>query len=297
MPRIRYLKPEFFTDEDLAELQLVTRLTFAGLWCYADKSGRMEDRPKYLKAMIWPYDNIDIEKQLSILTQPKRSGQPFITRYIVDGHPYIQILSWSKHQKPHNTEAESKFPPIPPLKDKEEDKGNYKGPEQSSELNNVSLTVKDTLKNKEEKQKHKEFVFLTENEFSRLIDEFGQAETEWMIETLDNYIGAAPRRRNKYTDHNRVLRGWVLEKLQVKKSKGEFKHGNSTDGGRPNGPLMRYLREAENRKPNKRMDGGAKEIPRQSGSIGGLEGDGGMPKDASAGGPDSEDAGGPRDRE
>ena len=63
MPRIRYLKPEFFTDDDLAEHSFETRLAYAGLWCHADKAGRLEDKPKFLKAVIFPYDDkVNMEK-------------------------------------------------------------------------------------------------------------------------------------------------------------------------------------------------------------------------------------------
>jgi len=141
MPRIRYIKPEFFSDEDLAELHFETRLAFAGLWCYADKSGRLEDRPKFLKAMIFPYDDIDMEKQLQILNNPKKNGTAFIIRYEVKGLKLIQIVNWDKHQKPHHTERDSIFPPHPPFKGMGMEKQN----EGSPELTNGEITVKQTL--------------------------------------------------------------------------------------------------------------------------------------------------------
>ena len=61
MPRIRYLKPCFFKDEDIASLPHQTRLLYQGLWVLADKEGRLEDRPKRIKAEIFPYEEIDIE--------------------------------------------------------------------------------------------------------------------------------------------------------------------------------------------------------------------------------------------
>lgn len=137
MARIRYLKPEFFSDEDLAELKFEARLTFAGLWCYADKAGRLEDRPKFLKAMIFPYDNIDIEKQLQVL-----ANKPFIIRYEADGRRLIEIVNWDKHQKPHHTEADSKFPPAPPLRIKEKGMGMEKQEQASAPANNGEKTVK-----------------------------------------------------------------------------------------------------------------------------------------------------------
>ena len=101
------MKPDFFKDEDLGELPFETRLLFAGLWGIADKRGRLEDRPKRIKAEIFPYDEVDIEKNLDLLCQPKESSkQPFIKRYVIDGQKFIQIISWEKHQKPHHTEKQ-----------------------------------------------------------------------------------------------------------------------------------------------------------------------------------------------
>lgn len=113
MPRIRFIKPEFFKDEDLAALPYEFRLLFIGLWGIADKAGRLEDRPLRIKAELFPYDNIDIEAGLMSLSKSKQSsGNPFINRYITDKQRYIQITNWEKHQKPHNTEKESTIPEI-----------------------------------------------------------------------------------------------------------------------------------------------------------------------------------------
>jgi|TARA_Y100000310_G_scaffold216824_1_gene217886 hypothetical protein len=104
MARIRYLKPDFFFDDDLAELKYECRLFFQGLWCYADKAGRLEDKPKVLKAQIMPFDRVDSDKILQILSEK------FITRYEVNGRKYIQINNFLKHQKPHHTEKASTLP-------------------------------------------------------------------------------------------------------------------------------------------------------------------------------------------
>lgn len=105
MPRIRYIKPDFFLDDDLAEQSFETRLAFAGLWCYADKSGRLEDNPKKLKVEILPYDKVDMNNLLNNLTK-----KPFIIRYELNNKKYIQILNFLKHQKPHHTEKDSDIP-------------------------------------------------------------------------------------------------------------------------------------------------------------------------------------------
>lgn len=116
MPRIRSIKPEFFTDEDLGRLSPSHRLTFEGLWCHADKAGRLKDRPGYLKTMILPYDNIDFESILNDLSQNSSGrGTPFITRYCVDDDNYIQISNFTEHQRPHHTEKDSILPVQTPI--------------------------------------------------------------------------------------------------------------------------------------------------------------------------------------
>ena len=150
MARIRYIKPDFFTDEVLAGLSPIHRLTFAGLWCYADKAGRLEYRPQYLKAMLFPYEKVDMEKILNDLSNPK----PFIIIYTINGKSYIQITNWSKHQKPHHTEKESVLPPIPPLKGM----GMENQLEASLTLNNGEITVKEEKGCKNKKKEPKVFV-------------------------------------------------------------------------------------------------------------------------------------------
>lgn len=103
--RIRTIKPEFFKDESLAEHSAFHRLFFAGLWTMADREGRLEDRPKFIKAEIFPYDKIDAEKILSDL---HTAG--FIIRYRADGKNFIFIKNFSKHQRPNSREAESAIP-------------------------------------------------------------------------------------------------------------------------------------------------------------------------------------------
>lgn len=104
MARIRTIKPEFFLDTELSELPIQTRHLFIGLWTLADREGRLEDNPKRIKAQIFPWDDLDVDMAL-IQLHPK-----FITRYEHNGHRYIQINNFCKHQRPNIKEAESSIP-------------------------------------------------------------------------------------------------------------------------------------------------------------------------------------------
>lgn len=108
MARARNIKPGFFKNDLLAEVDPLGRLLFAGLWTIADREGRLEDRPRRIKAEILPYDDCEIDELLNGL-----HAQGFILRYEVDGEHYIQILNFLKHQKPHPREADSEIPPPP----------------------------------------------------------------------------------------------------------------------------------------------------------------------------------------
>ena len=103
--RSRNLKPGFFKNEDLAEVDPIGRLLFQGLWCLADREGRLEDRPKRIKAEILPYDNVQVNKLLNEL-----HAKNFIIRYSVNGCNYIHIPTFKKHQTPHMKEQASTIP-------------------------------------------------------------------------------------------------------------------------------------------------------------------------------------------
>lgn len=105
MARSRTVKPAFFTNETLAEVEPLGRLLFIGLWTLADREGRLEDRPKRIKVSVLPYDQCDVDALLCTLAE---GG--FITRYTVGGMGLIQIKSWAKHALPHVKEAPSTLP-------------------------------------------------------------------------------------------------------------------------------------------------------------------------------------------
>lgn len=105
MARIRTIKPEFFTDEDIAALPPLCRIAFQGMWCQADKAGRLEDRPARLKIQVLPYDDVDMEDVLSTLAEHR-----FIVRYEHAGRRLIQVRTFGKHQCPNKKEPESIIP-------------------------------------------------------------------------------------------------------------------------------------------------------------------------------------------
>lgn len=103
--RIRTIKPEFFTDDDVAELEPMERLLFIGLWTQADRAGRMDDKPRALKARLFPYDAVDVDVMLA-----KLADRGFVRRYVVLGERYMEIPKFTEHQVINGQERDSGIP-------------------------------------------------------------------------------------------------------------------------------------------------------------------------------------------
>ncbi|MGV8059793.1 MAG: hypothetical protein AB2L12_17505 [Smithellaceae bacterium] len=71
----------------------------------ADREGRLEYRPKKIKAELLPYDNCNIDELINQL-----SGKRFITIYSIDNEKYIEVNNFLKHQTPHIKEQASTIP-------------------------------------------------------------------------------------------------------------------------------------------------------------------------------------------
>lgn len=111
MARIRTIKPAFFTSEDVAEVSIPARLLFVGLWTEADKLGRLEYRPKQIKARLFPHDVIDVAPLLAELAA---GGLIQIYDDAAGGQSFISIPTWERHQRVHPKEPDSACP-APPI--------------------------------------------------------------------------------------------------------------------------------------------------------------------------------------
>lgn len=96
MARIRTIKPEFWTSEQVTECSMNARLLFIGIWNFCDDAGRMNASPKQIKALVLPADDISSESVRGMLDELEKNG--LLIRYIVDGKEFLQVTGW-KHQK------------------------------------------------------------------------------------------------------------------------------------------------------------------------------------------------------
>ena len=120
MARIRSVKPGFWKSLGLWRAFGVrrvdddsVRLTFIGLWNYADDEGRGLDDPRLIKAEIFPLDDRKTPAVIGAMVEALAAGpDPALVRYEVDGRAYFQILRWHNHQKVEKPQP-STIPPPP----------------------------------------------------------------------------------------------------------------------------------------------------------------------------------------
>lgn len=113
MPRIRTIKPEFWSSPDVAKASAVARLAYIGMWNWADDYGRGTLNLKELEGFIFPNDDI---KELSVGTSEnfrrvvKEVVDTFgIIIYEAHGRTYYAIPTWADHQRTER-KAKSKYP-------------------------------------------------------------------------------------------------------------------------------------------------------------------------------------------
>jgi hypothetical protein len=102
MARIRTIKPEFFTSEDVVGLSAFARLLYIALWCESDKEGRLVWKPKTFKMRYFPADSVEIEALCAELTD---SG--LVVRY---GDGFAHIPTFTAHQHINPRESASQLP-------------------------------------------------------------------------------------------------------------------------------------------------------------------------------------------
>lgn len=109
MARIRTIKPEFFTSEDIVSLSPLARLLYIAIWCESDKEGRLVWKPVTFKLRYFPGDSCDMQAMCQEII-----GAGLVVLY---GEGYAVIPSFKAHQHINPRESESNLPePTVPTK-------------------------------------------------------------------------------------------------------------------------------------------------------------------------------------
>lgn len=79
-----------------------------------------------------------------------------------------------------------------------------------------------------QKHKYAPEVLLTEEEYGKLVDGYGEAAAKWMIQKLDDYKAA---RGTTYKSDYRAILNWVVKEWQKQQGYGNNKPGNENRRG------------------------------------------------------------------
>jgi hypothetical protein len=119
MARIRSVKPEFWQDEDLADVTRDARLLYIGLWNLADEHGRLRGDPRYVKGQLFPYDDDlspsdigDLIKELEVAGKVLRYTAQTRADKSARG-AYMFLPNLGKHQRLEAEKVPSKLPEPP----------------------------------------------------------------------------------------------------------------------------------------------------------------------------------------
>lgn len=96
MARGRIIDREMYSHIGLGELPIECRYLYSGLIIWADDEGRLKAHPRYLKAKIFPYDNLSETKVKQMVDQLATNG--FIHIYNVKNQDYIEHSKWNQWQ-------------------------------------------------------------------------------------------------------------------------------------------------------------------------------------------------------
>jgi hypothetical protein len=102
MARIRTIKPEFFTSEDIVNLSPLARLLYIAIWCEADKEGRLIWKPMTFKLRYFPGDNCDIQAMCKEIVD---AGL-----VVLYGEGFAVVPSFKAHQHINPRESDSNLP-------------------------------------------------------------------------------------------------------------------------------------------------------------------------------------------
>lgn len=104
--RNRILNPEFWLDEELSQISPHARLLYQGLWGLCDDNyATFPNRPEWVKAQIFPYEDVDVSELLEELADIEK-----IKAFSRDGKEYWFVKNFFKYQKIDRPSL-AKYPP------------------------------------------------------------------------------------------------------------------------------------------------------------------------------------------
>jgi hypothetical protein len=213
----RIIKESICISENLNNLTADEECFFLRLTVKVDDFGRYDARPAVLRASCYPLKlekvkEKDIEKWLKSLVR-----ENLIVIYHYRGKPYLYLTTWKEHQTPRA--KNSKFPdPTGVEINLQEDVCNCM--QMQADVHENGNENDNHIRERErERAKHGKHVSLTPDEYTKLVDAYGEQTTEDYIERLGDYIDqiGVKKAASKYKSHYATIKSWYRRDNDKKK--------------------------------------------------------------------------------
>ncbi len=109
MSRIRSIKPQFCTSEQVTSCSRDARLLFILMWTFCDDWGVHPDNVGRLKMECFPGDD-DVGRERIAHLVDELLGAGLLARYTAGAEKFLFVTGWAKHQKVDHPNEKARFP-------------------------------------------------------------------------------------------------------------------------------------------------------------------------------------------
>lgn len=220
----RIIKETICTSEKIAALTDFEFRLWVGLITQADDAGRGDARPAIIKGHVFPLRDQVTVKAISAGLHALATVR-LVSLYTVGGKPIYWLPGWSEHQRirdckpkyPAPEEADD-IPPQPAASCGSSPQTAADGGSRGRESESESESNPNPKESAPARRAHGQYqwVRLTDEEYSRLLADLGEAELARCIAYVDE-AAQSTGNKNKWKDWNLTLRkchrdGWGLDR-------------------------------------------------------------------------------------
>lgn len=182
----RILKESICTSDTINALSLFDEVVFYRLIVNCDDYGRFDGRAPIIKSRLFPLKSDLSEREIESAVE-RLSKAGLLILYKSGGKPYIQLVTWDRHQQIRA--KRSKYPPPESacsqmISDDAPIQSNTNTNTNSNQKKNANPNGAESAP---AKKKHGEYgwVMLTDEEYEKLLGELGEAELKRCIAYID----------------------------------------------------------------------------------------------------------------
>lgn len=220
MARNRMIKPELWSSKRINRISLQSNLLFIALWNFCDDYGLLPNSNRLILGNCFPFrENVsekDVEKWKKELVKVQ-----LIFEFEYNGKSLISISNWEKHQIVPNRSRRNNLSNdlelheiLTTIESLRENKLESNESLISNKLESNALKIE--RERERERKKEKEIkapfgknktVFLSDDEYQKLVEEFNLLGTEERIQKLEDYMLSKGKLR-EYKSHYHTILNW-----------------------------------------------------------------------------------------